>query len=69
MASATPSVASQKSGSQSLVSLSQECGLKLMASLEFGRLASRGYVRSLGSDRLVMDRLPYPAMRKASVLG
>lgn len=44
MAAATLSAASQqKSGSQSLVSMSQECGLKLMVSLEFGKLASRGY--------------------------
>lgn len=44
MASATPSVASrQKRGSQSLVSMSQECGLRLMVSLEFGKQASRGY--------------------------
>lgn len=43
MASATPSIASQqKSGSQSLVSTSRECGLKLMVSHEFGKQVSRG---------------------------
>lgn len=39
---ATPSVASQqKSGSQSLTFMSQECGFKLGFSLRFGELACR----------------------------
>lgn len=64
---ATPSVASQqKSGSWSLMFMSQECGFKLGFSLGLENWQV-GTVKP--SERLVMDQLPHPEMGKASVVG